>query len=130
MSEIVQILPHRVALKYRVMPYVAGFAAAAAILAGCNAFIPGSTDLGSYTNSGEYISDEEARAFVREAGADTDSRIVGDYGYPPIEEARKVVLVGVGCGPDKITIVLDDTQDDDFIWECEDVAAHFSEKGA
>lgn len=74
-------------------------------------------------SAGEYITDAEARAFVAEAGADTDS-VVGDYGYPPIETARKVVLVGLDCGPDGKLLLVRESEEyplDYIMSNCRDI---------
>jgi hypothetical protein len=108
MTEIVTIMPRR-SLCHRVMPTLTAIAAVAAVLAGCNAFMPST------------ISHDQARAYVAEAGADTNSR---EIEYPAIETARKVDLVGIDCGQDgKLMLVRESEEYSlDFIMaNCRDI---------
>ena len=108
MSEIVTIMPRR-SLCHRVMPTLAGIATAAAILAGCNAFIPA------------VISHDQAQAFVAEAGGDTTVR---EIEYPDIRTARKVDLVGLDCGQDGKLLLVRESEEYslDFIMNtCRDI---------
>lgn len=99
MSEIITIMPAR-RRSYGILAALvitaAGFLALSAI---------------QTTEAADVISDAEARAYVEEA-LEVEA-----------ERMPAVVLVGVGCGPDKVTIVLDG-EEDEFPVTCEDIEAH------